>query len=112
VPSPKVATYDLKPEMSAQGITDTVVNAHEEERFRRDHHELRQRRYGGPLRKAGSRNQSPVEAVDAGLGTIFQTLKPRGRRVDYYRQITGNAETMIDPATGGPHTYHTPILFR
>ena len=45
-------------------------------------------------------------AVDAGLGTIFQTLKPRGGAwiitADH-----GNAETMIDPVTGGPHTYHT-----
>ncbi|HKF26146.1 MAG TPA: hypothetical protein VKB24_09225, partial [Candidatus Acidoferrum sp.] len=53
-----------------------------------------------------------VEAVDAGLGTIWQTLKPRGGAwiitADH-----GNAETMIDPATGGPHTYHTtnPVPF-
>src|SRR5438034_654826 len=53
-----------------------------------------------------------VEAVDAGLAQIFQTLKPRGGAwiitADH-----GNAETMIDPATGGPHTYHTtnPVPF-
>jgi len=53
-----------------------------------------------------------VEAVDAGLGRIYQTLKPRGGAwiitADH-----GNAETMIDPATGGPHTYHTtnPVPF-
>jgi 2,3-bisphosphoglycerate-independent phosphoglycerate mutase len=47
-----------------------------------------------------------VEAVDVGLGRIYQTLKPRGGAwiitADH-----GNAETMIDPVTGGPHTYHT-----
>ena len=47
-----------------------------------------------------------VEAVDAGLGRIYQALKPRGGAwiitADH-----GNAETMIDPVTGGPHTYHT-----
>jgi 2,3-bisphosphoglycerate-independent phosphoglycerate mutase len=47
-----------------------------------------------------------VEAVDAGLARIYQTLKPRGCAwiitADH-----GNAETMIDPVTGGPHTYHT-----
>jgi len=47
-----------------------------------------------------------VEAVDAGLGRIYQALKPRGGAwiitADH-----GNAETMIDPKTGGPHTYHT-----
>src|SRR5438067_100730 len=53
-----------------------------------------------------------VEAVDAGLARIYQTMKPRGGAwiitADH-----GNAETMIDPATGGPHTYHTtnPVPF-
>jgi 2,3-bisphosphoglycerate-independent phosphoglycerate mutase len=53
-----------------------------------------------------------VEAVDQGLGQIYQTLKSRGGTwivtADH-----GNAETMIDPATGGPHTYHTtnPVPF-
>jgi 2,3-bisphosphoglycerate-independent phosphoglycerate mutase len=47
-----------------------------------------------------------VEAVDQALGRIRQALQPRGGAwivtADH-----GNAETMIDPATGGPHTYHT-----
>jgi 2,3-bisphosphoglycerate-independent phosphoglycerate mutase len=47
-----------------------------------------------------------VEAVDDCLGRIRQALQPRGGAwivtADH-----GNAETMIDPATGGPHTYHT-----
>ncbi len=47
-----------------------------------------------------------VEAVDAGLARIFQALKPRGG-VWIITADHGNAETMIDPATGGPHTYHT-----
>jgi len=53
-----------------------------------------------------------VEAVDEGLGRIFQALRPRGGAwiitADH-----GNAETMIDPVTGGPHTYHTtnPVPF-
>ncbi len=53
-----------------------------------------------------------VEAVDAGLGRIYQAMKPRGGAwiitADH-----GNAETMIDPMTGGPHTYHTtnPVPF-
>jgi 2,3-bisphosphoglycerate-independent phosphoglycerate mutase len=53
-----------------------------------------------------------VEAVDAGLARVYQAMKPRGGAW----MITadhGNAETMIDPATGGPHTYHTtnPVPF-
>src|SRR6266436_9939972 len=47
-----------------------------------------------------------VEAVDAGLGQIYQALKPRGG-VWIITADHGNAETMIDPATGGAHTYHT-----
>src|SRR5580700_3239287 len=47
-----------------------------------------------------------VETVDECLGRIRQVLQPRGGAwivtADH-----GNAETMIDPATGGPHTYHT-----
>src|SRR3979490_534103 len=74
VPSPKVPTYDLKPEMSAAGIADNIVKA--------------------------------VETGDECLGRIRQVLQPRGGAwivtADH-----GNAETMIDPVTGGPHTYHT-----
>ena len=53
-----------------------------------------------------------VETVDECLGRIFQALRPRGGAwiitADH-----GNAETMIDPVTGGPHTYHTtnPVPF-
>jgi 2,3-bisphosphoglycerate-independent phosphoglycerate mutase len=47
-----------------------------------------------------------VEAVDAGLAQIYQTLKSRGG-VWLITADHGNAETMIDAATGGPHTYHT-----
>ncbi len=53
-----------------------------------------------------------VESVDACLGRIFQALRPRGGAwiitADH-----GNAETMIDPVTGGAHTYHTtnPVPF-
>jgi 2,3-bisphosphoglycerate-independent phosphoglycerate mutase len=53
-----------------------------------------------------------VETVDACLGEIVQVLRPRGGAwiitADH-----GNAETMIDPVTKGPHTYHTtnPVPF-
>jgi 2,3-bisphosphoglycerate-independent phosphoglycerate mutase len=47
-----------------------------------------------------------VEAVDAGLGQIYQALKLRGG-VWIITADHGNAETMIDPVTGGAHTYHT-----
>ncbi len=105
VPSPKVATYDLKPEMSAEGITDTVVKAIEKGEFDAiimNYANADMVGHSGKLEAA----IKAVEAVDAGLARIYQALKPRGGAwiitADH-----GNAETMIDPATGGPHTYHT-----
>jgi 2,3-bisphosphoglycerate-independent phosphoglycerate mutase len=111
VPSPKVATYDLKPEMSAAGITDTVVKAIEKGEFDAiimNYANADMVGHSGKLEAA----IKAVEAVDAGLARIYQTLKPRGGAwiitADH-----GNAETMIDPVTGGPHTYHTtnPVPF-
>jgi 2,3-bisphosphoglycerate-independent phosphoglycerate mutase len=111
VPSPKVATYDLKPEMSAAGITDTVVKAIEKGEFDAiimNYANADMVGHSGKLEAA----IKAVEAVDAGLARIYQTLKPRGGSwiitADH-----GNAETMIDPETGGPHTYHTtnPVPF-
>jgi 2,3-bisphosphoglycerate-independent phosphoglycerate mutase len=105
VPSPKVATYDLKPEMSAQGITDTVVKAIEKGDF-----DAIIMNYANADMVGHSGNLEAtikaVEAVDAGLATIYQTLKPRGG-VWLITADHGNAETMVDPVTGGPHTYHT-----
>ncbi len=111
VPSPKVATYDLMPEMSAAGITDTVVKAIESNSFDviiMNYANADMVGHSGKLEAA----IKAVEAVDAGLGRIYQALKPRGGAwivtADH-----GNAETMIDPVTGGPHTYHTtnPVPF-
>jgi 2,3-bisphosphoglycerate-independent phosphoglycerate mutase len=111
VPSPKVATYDLKPEMSAEGITDTVVKAIEQNQFDAiimNYANADMVGHSGRLEAA----IKAVEAVDAGLARIYQALKSRGGAwiitADH-----GNAETMIDPNTGGPHTYHTlnPVPF-
>src|ERR1700686_4940644 len=105
VPSPKVATYDLKPEMSAAGITDTVVNAIEKGEFDAIIMNYANADMVGHSGKLEAAIQA-VEAVDAGLARIYQTLKPRGG-MWIITADHGNAETMIDPATGGPHTYHT-----
>src|SRR6476660_7940270 len=108
VPSPKVATYDLKPEMSAEGITATVVKAIEKGEFDAiimNYANADMVGHSGKLEAA----IKAVEAVDAGLGQIFQTLKPRGGAwiitADH-----GNAETMIDPLTGGAHRDIAPTL--
>ena len=111
VPSPKVATYDLKPEMSAAGITDTVVNAIEKGEFDAiimNYANADMVGHSGKLEAA----IEAVEAVDAGLARIYQTLRARGGTwlitADH-----GNAEMMVDPNTGGAHTYHTtnPVPF-
>ncbi len=111
VPSPKVATYDLKPEMSAAGITDNIVQTIEKGAFDAIVMNFANADMVGHSGKLEAAIKA-VEAVDACLGRIYQALRPRGGAwivtADH-----GNAETMIDPATGGPHTYHTtnPVPF-
>ena len=111
VPSPKVATYDLKPEMNAEGITETVVAAIEQRDF-----DVIVMNYANADMVGHSGNLEAtiraVETVDAGLGRIYDALRRKGGRwiitADH-----GNAEMMIDPVTKGPHTYHTtnPVPF-
>ena len=111
VPSPKVPTYDLKPEMSAAGIADTVVHAIEKGEFDAIIMNFANADMVGHSGNLEATIKA-VETVDACLGQIFQALRPRGGAwiitADH-----GNAETMIDPVTGGPHTYHTtnPVPF-
>lgn len=105
VPSPKVPTYDLKPEMSAAGVADTVIHAIEKGDFDAIVMNFANADMVGHSGKLEATVKA-VETVDACLGRIFQALRPRGGAwiitADH-----GNAETMIDPRTGGPHTYHT-----
>ena len=111
VPSPKVATYDLKPEMSAGGITEVVVKAIDKREF-----DVIVMNFANADMVGHSGKMEPtvraVEAVDAGLGEIYAALHRSGGSW----MITadhGNAEMMIDPITKGPHTYHTtnPVPF-
>ncbi|MBV8865753.1 MAG: 2,3-bisphosphoglycerate-independent phosphoglycerate mutase, partial [Acidobacteriaceae bacterium] len=111
VASPKVATYDLQPEMSAGGITGKVVEAIEKGSF-----DLIVMNFANADMVGHSGKIEPtiraVEAVDAGLSDIYKALKRSGGSwlvtADH-----GNAEIMIDPVTKGPHTYHTtnPVPF-
>jgi 2,3-bisphosphoglycerate-independent phosphoglycerate mutase len=111
VASPKVATYDLKPEMSAMGVKDVVVQAIE-----RGGLDIIVMNFANADMVGHSGKMEPtvraVEAVDACLGEIYEALRRSGGSW----MITadhGNAETMIDPITKGPHTYHTtnPVPF-
>ena len=105
IPSPKVATYDLQPEMSADGVTDAVVAAIESRRFRLHHRQLRERRHGRPHRRQSAATAA-VETVDACLGEVIDALE-KARGIAIVTADHGNAEEMIDRVTGGPMTAHT-----
>jgi 2,3-bisphosphoglycerate-independent phosphoglycerate mutase len=105
VPSPKVATYDLQPQMSAPELTDRAVEA------------IGQRRFGlivlnyANADMVGHTGSLPAaiaacEAVDAGLGRLVAAVRAQGGAL-LVTADHGNAETMRDPETGGPHTAHT-----
>ncbi len=111
VPSQKVATYDLAPEMSAAGIADAVIKAVSDTAF-----DVIIVNFANADMVGHSGKMEPtiraVETVDTQLGRIYQAIKQRGGSwlvtADH-----GNAEMLIDPATGGPHTAHTtnPVPF-
>jgi 2,3-bisphosphoglycerate-independent phosphoglycerate mutase len=112
VPSPKVATYDLQPEMSAPELTDKAVEAIRSGRF-----DLIVLNYANPD-MVGHTGSLPaaieaVETVDAGLGRIADAVGGAGGAL-LVTADHGNCELMRDPVTGGPHTAHTtnpvPVL--
>ncbi|HTZ97626.1 MAG TPA: 2,3-bisphosphoglycerate-independent phosphoglycerate mutase [Terriglobales bacterium] len=111
VPSPKVATYDLKPEMSASGIADAVVKAVNDGTF-----DVIIVNFANADMVGHSGKIEPtvkaVEIVDACLGRIEPAVRAKGGAM-LITADHGNAEMMIDPATGGPHTAHTtnPVPF-
>jgi len=111
VPSPKVATYDLKPEMSAAGIADAVVKATEDGTF-----DVVIVNFANADMVGHSGKIEPtvkaVETVDACLGRIELAVRAKGGAM-LITADHGNAEMMIDPVTGGPHTAHTtnPVPF-
>jgi 2,3-bisphosphoglycerate-independent phosphoglycerate mutase len=111
VQSPKVATYDLKPEMSAAGIADAVVKAVNDQTF-----DVIIVNFANADMVGHSGKIEPtikaVETVDACLGRIEPAVRARGGAM-LITADHGNAEMMIDPATGGPHTAHTtnPVPF-
>jgi 2,3-bisphosphoglycerate-independent phosphoglycerate mutase len=111
VQSPKVATYDLKPEMSAAGIADTVVKAVEDGTF-----DVVIVNFANADMVGHSGKIEPtikaVETVDACLGRIDIAVRAKGGAM-LITADHGNAEMMIDPVTGGPHTAHTtnPVPF-
>ena len=105
VPSPKVATYDLKPEMSAYEVTDKLVAA------------IQTRQYdaivcnfanGDMVGHTGilSAATRAIEVLDECLGRVIKAMQETGGEV-LITADHGNAETMLDEINHQPHTAHT-----
>ena len=111
IQSPKVATYDLQPEMSAKGVAEAVVKAIEDKTF-----DVVIANFANADMVGHSGKIPPtikaVETVDACLAQIHAALKRCGGAM-LVTADHGNAEQMIDPETGGPQTAHTtnPVPF-
>jgi 2,3-bisphosphoglycerate-independent phosphoglycerate mutase len=111
IPSLKVATYDLAPEMKAEAIGDTIVKAVGDTAF-----DLIVANFANADMVGHSGKLEPtikaIEAIDAQLGRIYKAVKERNGSwlitADH-----GNAEQMVDLVTGAPHTAHTtnPVPF-
>jgi len=105
IPSLKVATYDLAPEMKAEAIGDTIVKAVNDTAF-----DLIVANFANADMVGHSGKLEPtikaIEAVDAQLGRVYKAIKERNGSwlitADH-----GNAEQMVDLITGAPHTAHT-----
>ena len=111
VPSPKVATYDLKPEMSAKEVTEKVIEAIQSQKYN-----CIILNYANPDMVGHTGNLEAtvkaIETIDDCVGKVVEEVN----KVQGVLLITadhGNAEQMIDYATGEPHTAHTtnPVPF-
>ncbi|MGB5068895.1 MAG: 2,3-bisphosphoglycerate-independent phosphoglycerate mutase, partial [Albidovulum sp.] len=102
--SPKVATYDLQPEMSAPEVTDHLITAIEKG------YDLIVVNYANPdmVGHTGilSAAIAACEEVDRDLARVIAALEKAGGAM-ILTADHGNCETMVDPVTGGPHTAHT-----
>jgi len=108
VPSPKVATYDLQPEMSAPGVTDKLVAAIGQGRYDLivvNFANTDMVGHTGDLQAA----IKAVEAVDTCLGRLDDAVKAAGGAL-LITSDHGNAELMRDAKSGQPHTAHTTRL--
>ena len=105
IPSPKVATYDLQPQMSAPEVTERLVM------------EIQSGKYdvivlnfanGDMVGHTGKLSAaiSAVSTVDRCLGRVVEAMREQGG-ITIITADHGNAELMVDPETGAPHTAHT-----
>ncbi|MEZ4293295.1 MAG: 2,3-bisphosphoglycerate-independent phosphoglycerate mutase, partial [Myxococcota bacterium] len=108
VPSPKVETYDQKPEMSAYEVTDRVVDAIENDRY-----DVVILNYANPDMVGHTGNfdaaVKAIEAVDVCFGRVVDAILAKGGGL-LLTADHGNLEQMFDPETGQAHTAHTTRL--
>ncbi|MEW6314292.1 MAG: 2,3-bisphosphoglycerate-independent phosphoglycerate mutase [Pseudomonadota bacterium] len=105
VPSPKVATYDLKPEMSAYEVTgrlEAAIHSKQYDAIICNYANGDMVGHTGNLEAA----TTAVEALDACLGRVVKAMQDIGGET-IITADHGNAEMMSDPATHQPHTAHT-----
>jgi 2,3-bisphosphoglycerate-independent phosphoglycerate mutase len=113
VPSPKVATYDLKPEMSAREVTDKLVDAIKSGRYQAIVCNFANSDMVGHTGNLEAATRA-IEVLDECVGRAVTAMQEVGGEV-LITADHGNAETMLDPATHQAHTAHTlnvvPLLY-
>lgn len=109
IPSPKVATYDKQPEMSVQAVADKVAEV-----VKTNDYDFVMCNFAPPdmVGHTGDYDAAVVAigATDKAVKTVYDACEEAG----YVLCITsdhGNAEQMLDPVTGNPHTAHTTSEF-
>ena len=111
IPSPKVATYDLKPEMSAYEVTDAVIN-----RINSGKYDVIVLNFANcdMVGHTGifDAAKEAVEVVDTCVGRVVDAIKANGG-IALITADHGNADCMVDPESNGPFTAHTtnPVPF-
>jgi 2,3-bisphosphoglycerate-independent phosphoglycerate mutase len=105
IPSPKVATYDLKPEMSAPAVAEAVVNAISSQQYG---FILVNFANGDMVGHTGVRHAvlQAVEALDTHVGRVLDTAVAAGYSV-ILTADHGNCDLLVDPVSDEPHTQHT-----
>jgi 2,3-bisphosphoglycerate-independent phosphoglycerate mutase len=113
VPSPKVATYDLKPEMSAREVTDRLVEAIQSRKFDAIVCNFANSDMVGHTGNLAAATRA-IEVLDECIGRATTAMREIGGEV-LITADHGNAETMLDTQTGQAHTAHTlnlvPLLY-
>jgi 2,3-bisphosphoglycerate-independent phosphoglycerate mutase len=108
IPSPKVATYDLKPEMSAEEVTDKMINLLDEDKY-----DMIILNFANPdmVGHTGVVEAAikAIETVDSCLGRVANKILEKDGTL-FITADHGNAESMIDYSTGKPMTAHTTNL--